>query len=360
VNRTLTAPPIRRSDATVLSVTTPAPRDVWSTVLDDDEEALPTQDPRWTDALAATGRWTDSSRCYELTTGRRVVLPAVSRRRSLGRWSASMPTAWGFGGIVAEGGVTTADVAAVLADVSMSGSLRWTLRPNPLQAERWTAAARTTDLVAIARRAHVVDLRDGIDAVWRGFGSSARRDIRRSERLGVSVEVDTDGSQLPVFFDLLEASRTRWADRQHEPRWLAQRRGAAQDPPAKWAAISGALGPRLRLYAARHHGELAAAIVVLSGRNVHYTRGAMRRDVANRCEANYALLWHALQDACSAGALWFHMGESGESASLSAFKERFGAVPYDYAELRHERVPISRVDAAARRIVKRAVGFRDA
>jgi hypothetical protein len=54
------------------------------------------------------------------------------------------------------------------------------------------------------------------------------------------------------------------------------------------------------------------------------------------------------------------MGESGASASLARFKERFGARPYDYAEYRLESVPLTTVETAIKTTVKRAIGFVDA
>jgi hypothetical protein len=35
------------------------------------------------------------------------------------------------------------------------------------------------------------------------------------------------------------------------------------------------------------------------------------------------------------------MGETGASESLAHFKSRFGALPYDYAEYRVERLPLT-------------------
>jgi hypothetical protein len=55
----------------------------------------------------------------------------------------------------------------------------------------------------------------------------------------------------------------------------------------------------------------------------------------------------------------FHLGESGRSSSLSDYKERFGARPHEYPELRIERVPVTAADRAARSVVKRVIGFRE-
>ena len=70
-------------------------------------------------------------------------------------------------------------------------------------------------------------------------------------------------------------------------------------------------------------------------------------------------MWHAIRSACASEAGAFHLGESGGSASLADYKERFGAQAVDYPELRLERLPITRADHLARTVVKRAIGFRE-
>ena len=67
-----------------------------------------------------------------------------------------------------------------------------------------------------------------------------------------------------------------------------------------------------------------------------------------------------LQLACEHGCTAFHMGESGDSESLARYKEKFGAHPFDYAEIKLERLPYTRFDQGARSLAKKALGFRDA
>jgi hypothetical protein len=162
-----------------------------------------------------------------------------------------------------------------------------------------------------------------------------------------------------VFYALWERSLARWAAQQHEPVWLARRRGHHRDPYAKLERIARTLGDACRVWVAWHDGEPAAALIVLQGTNAHYTRGAMDKDLAGPTRANYLLHRLAIEDACAAGCRRYHMGESGRSASLAQFKTRFGARPHPYAEYRLERVPLSAADAGLRTAVKRAIRFRD-
>jgi lipid II:glycine glycyltransferase (peptidoglycan interpeptide bridge formation enzyme) len=269
-----------------------------------------------------------------------------------------MPTHWGFGGLLAEGGVGPDDVRLVLDDLAGRRIARQSIRPNPLLGALYTTHAPARSL-RVARRAHVLDLRSGVDVVWKGFADSRRRAIRKAERSGVEVEQDATGRLLSEHFALLERSEERWAQQQHEPAWLAQWRARFRDTLPKWQAVARHLDGGCRQWVARHDGLPVASIIVLFGVNAHYTRGAMDKDRAGPVRANDLLMWHAIQAACSEGAGAFHLGESGESRSLATYKERFGARPVDYPELRIERLPITRADRTARAAVKRAIRFRE-
>ena len=123
--------------------------------------------------------------------------------------------------------------------------------------------------------------------------------------------------------------------------------------------MAAAMGSNFRISVARLGGVPIAAIVVLTGRQAHYTRGAMDEELAGPTCANYLLHSMAIKDACDRGCTHYHLGETGNSASLAQFKSRFGAVAVPYVEYFRERLPVSAVDSAARRIVKRLIGFRD-
>jgi hypothetical protein len=337
----------------VIDCSLDVPRAIWASVAANDPEVLVTQTSAWMDAVCRSGRWRDATRQYEVD-GRRIVVPLARRVPALAALTvdASPPTGWGFGGLIADGGVRAEDIEMVLADLTRRPGLRLAIRPNPLQRGRWENVAG----IPIRRRAHVLDLRPGTDAIWASM--RARTQIRKAQR-HVDIETDTTGRLLPVFFDLLHLSRERWARQQHEPMWLAHWRGRRLDPLAKWRRIAAAIGDRCRVSIAWTKGRPAAGLIVLQERNAHYTRGAMDYELAAPTAASVGLQWKAICDAADAGCRWYHMGETGTSQSLSRFKELFGAQPHDYMEYRFERLPFTRVDRAARSVVKRLVGFQE-
>jgi hypothetical protein len=343
-----------------LSVISPAPREAWREVVASDPESLISQTPAWIDCVCAVTGSVDASRLYETADGRRLVLPMVRRRLALVTTEASPPAGWGMGGLISSGAVGVDDLSAVLADLARGPAARTSVRPNPLAGPLW-AAARPPRAVAVPRLAHVLDLADGFATVWaKRFTGEARTAVRKAERAGLTVQCDTSGALIPVFYDLFRRSLDRWADQQHEPRALAQWRGRRRDPLAKFQQIARAMPGACHVWVAWHQGRPAASILVLQGRNAHYTRGAMDKEVAGPTRANDLLQRLAIEEACRAGCGRYHMGESGASAELAQFKTRFGARAYPYAEYHLERLPISRLDRALRAAVKRAIGFRDA
>jgi hypothetical protein len=349
------------AEAGGLRVTSPAPRSVWQQVLDADPDALVAQSPQWIDAMCVSDGYEDASRLYETPRGACLVLPMVRRAG----WPpglaprASMPMAWGMGGLLAEGRPTRDELAAVIADLASGSAVRTSIRPNPLHDERWRGAGES-GAVTIPRCAHVLDLHGGADKLWKEMRSEARRGVRKAERSGIEAESDATGRLVPVFHQLLQLSVERWAGQQHEPLALARWRARRRDPLEKFEQMAAALGDAMRIWVAWRDGAPVAASVVLQGANANDTRGAMDKALIGNTCANDLLEWLTIRDACEAGCRWLHLGESGSSRGLAQFKEKWGARPVRYSEYRFERLPLTRADLLARGAVKRVLRFKDA
>jgi hypothetical protein len=342
----------------MMQVISPAPRDAWRAVLGDDSSALPEHAPEWLDALCRIGPYADASRLYSFPDGRRFVLPLVRRTAiaGLGGWLLSYPASWGMGGLIGPG-ADPDTIKAVMADLQGLRSQRISIRPDPTRFSMWSRGLPDASLL-IERRAHVIDLSGGPDAVMRRMHRSARQGVRVAERSGIRIEVDRSGKLLDQYYRLYLLSVDRWAERQHEPRMLARWRARRRDPLHKLRAISESMGKAFVITMAFVDNEPANASITLLGQTAHYTRGAM--DVARARRTTGDLVqWTALQLACEEGCTAYHMGESGQSDSLAQYKEKFGAQPVDYAEIRLERLPYTRIDQGLRSVTKKALKFRD-
>ncbi len=260
---------------------------------------------------------------------------------------ASMPTHWGFGGIVADGGVTAADVRLVLADLAGRRIVRQGIRPNPRHGRLYAEHAPVGS-TTIARRAHVLDLAGGVDVVWKGFSDSRRRAVRKAERRRDRRRVRLDRSPLAGVLRAVRplrsamgraAARTRPTRTSPHPLPRHPREVAADRPPSE-RGLSPVGRPARRPSGRVDHRPVRHERALHAGCDGQRARRA-------RCAANDLLMWQAIQAACAIDAGSFHFGESGARRRSSDYKERFGARAFDYPELRLEQVPITRADHAA-------------
>ena len=342
------------------TVCSPVPREVWREVQAADPASLPEHRPEWVDAICAAGQFSDASRLYSFPDGRRFVLPLVRRNgaQGVGGWYMSPPPAWGIGGLIGDG-LDSNVVHEVVDDLRSLRAVRVSIRPDPMSAPAWGATVGT-DVTVLPRYGHVLELDGDIDAIEARCSKGTRNGCRKARKLGVTVDVRRDGALLDVHYELYERSVARWAEHQHEPLQLALWRARRRDPLSKLRAIAVAMGNDFRHLVAYHDGQAVASSILLLGSTAHETRSAMDRELAAPVRASDLLQISAIKEAVDAGCARYHLGESGPSASLAAFKEKFGAVGHRYAEYRIERLPVTRMDLGVRTAVKRVIGFRDA
>ena len=343
-----------------VTVESPAPRHRWGEILSAADQALPEHDPAWTDAMCDTGRFRDVSRHYRFDDGTEVVLPLVARRglSGIGGWAASYPPAWGIGGTVGPA-LTVEHARLILRDVRELGFQRVGIRPDPLSGAVWETAARDENVLAVPRRAHVLDLSAGVDAAWAGLNKTTRRNVRQARSRGARIEVAHGGQLLDEYYRLYLASVDRWARVSREPRALARARARQRDPLAKLELLGRHLGEGFSVSMVYLDDAPVAGSIVLRGRTAHSARSALDMEAIGTSHAGVLAGWGEIELACEAGCPVLHLGESGRSRSLAFSKEKWGARPHDYVELRVERLPWTRADAVLRTGVKRAIGFRD-
>ena len=186
------------------------------------------------------------------------------------------------------------------------------------------------------RTTHVLTLEGGSERLWtQRFEGSVRRAVRKAERSGLEIECDTTGRLAPVYHQLFMRWTARRAADKGLPQAVQRWRAEQREPPSKYAMLARMLGGSCRIWVARLEGRPVAALILLVyGQNALYWRGYSDKALAGPSRANNLLQWLAIQDACRAGCRWYNMGESGEVASLTAFKSQHGVAPYEYPEYR--------------------------
>lgn len=338
-----------------VQVISPVPRDIWWSVIETDPDTMPSQSPDWFEAVLKNPLCTDASRLYITEDNRRIIFPLV--KYGIGGLGAlvSPLRGWGYGGIIADGGVQASDIAILTNDIEDTGLLSVRIRPNPLHVDLWRDFAPS--MRRLQKIAHVVDLEGGAEVVRARFQRSIVTNIKRAEKENVRVETKPGIELLGVHYDLVDRANVFRSERQNEPLWLTRIKSNRADPRKKWEHIARHVGDAFEVSIAWHGDRPAASGIVLKGRNHHGMRAAMDPEL-RKIGASALLNWKLFENACAEGSRWFHLGESANQG-VRTFKEYLGAVPCNFEEFEFERIPYWRGQETLRSIVKKAIGFKE-
>ncbi|WAZ23006.1 aminoacyltransferase [Streptomyces cinnabarinus] len=148
--------------------------------------------------------------------------------------------------------------------------------------------------------------------LWSGLNQEWRRNVRRAEKEGVEVVVGS-AAELPEFYRLLGITERRDGFRLGRSLAYYER---------QYAALNAEEPGRMKLYLARHGGEILAAHTMITvGRRAWYQTGASA-DHRREVRPSNALQWRMLQDAHALGADVYDM--RGVPSTLDPDERAYG------------------------------------
>ncbi|MET9730605.1 peptidoglycan bridge formation glycyltransferase FemA/FemB family protein [Streptomyces sp. NPDC006458] len=148
--------------------------------------------------------------------------------------------------------------------------------------------------------------------LWSGLNQEWRRNIRRARKEGVEVVVGS-AAELPEFYRLLRITEQRDGFRLGRSLAYYER---------QYAALNTEEPGRMKLYLARHHGEILAAHTMITvGGRVWYQTGASA-DHRREVRPSNALQWRMLLDAHALGADVYDM--RGVPSTLDPDERAYG------------------------------------
>jgi lipid II:glycine glycyltransferase (peptidoglycan interpeptide bridge formation enzyme) len=161
----------------------------------------------------------------------------------------------------------------------------------------------------------LIDISRSIDETWSSIPKSRRKNIKRSDKLGVEIEEMKTEEYLSVFYNLIKDTYNR-----------------VRLPVADTSLFEAAFHllqrkKMAKFYLARYQGKPIASRVVLIYNGLVYDWYAGTSNDHMDLYANEALVWKVLQDAAEDGFHTFDFGGAGrpgENAGRYVFKKRFG------------------------------------
>ncbi|MEW2633279.1 peptidoglycan bridge formation glycyltransferase FemA/FemB family protein [Streptomyces sp. NPDC048389] len=162
-----------------------------------------------------------------------------------------------------------------------------------LRARGWSRCGGAEDGDAQPRHVFQVPLTGRTpDDLWSGLSQEWRRNVRRAKKSGVEVVV-ASAAELPEFYRLLRITEERDGFRLGRSLEYYER---------QYAALNAEEPGRMKLYLARHGGEILAAHTMITvGRRVWYQTGASA-DHRREVRPSNLLQWRMLLDAQALGA----------------------------------------------------------
>ncbi|MBF4163919.1 peptidoglycan bridge formation glycyltransferase FemA/FemB family protein [Nocardioides sp. CBS4Y-1] len=158
------------------------------------------------------------------------------------------------------------------------------------------------------------------DAVLKTMNQQWRRNIKKAAKAGVEVSGTTGADEALAVLEEFHGLYVHTAERDHfTPRPLGYFRTMVE-------AMAAEAPDRIRLYTARHEGDLVAAtIAVRVGRHAWYSYGASsteKRDV----RGSNAVQWQMMRDALAAGATVYDL--RGITDTLDADDPHVGLIQF--------------------------------
>ncbi len=185
-------------------------------------------------------------------------------------------------------------------------------------------------------RTQILDLRGGWEDVFaKSFRKERRRQIRKAERSGVTVERSTSETELAEYYEIYLEHARDW--------------GLAEPTPLSHLNMLVADTERVRFWVARHEGEIIGGHLNLHFRGMVIAWNGTARKSKRALAPSILLYARNLEQACADGESFYNFGGSGANDPLFEFKAAFGAMPVVYASERWE----GKLLAGSRRLLGR-------
>jgi len=170
----------------------------------------------------------------------------------------------------------------------------------------------------IEKHTHLLDLTKSEDKIWSSFEGRCRTAIRKAEKSGVRVKLETCREAIESYYEILDELYAGQKMTTPNPKQFYYR---------LWDAFSG---DQLYMLTAWHDETLiSGAFIMQDSDRCYYLNGASRPEYLS-IAPNNLIQWEAIRLAKSRGAVWYDFVGS-DIERLAKFKKSFGGDLVTYA-----------------------------
>jgi hypothetical protein len=308
----------------------------WADIWRHCEHATYFHSPEWAGLWASytAQRTRPAPKLITFSDGRRALIPLSYETRLGGLLSRYVSSSEGtFGGWLSKDPLGLEHALLLLDFLTRRQGQNLVWRMNPYD-ELAFQAGRIRDIECRADETHVLDLRIGMDALFKRFKSRYRSDIRKAlDKGGFSVAPATTLEDWRAYYRIYQDSRERW--------------GQSEADGYSWPLFEGLFelrSPHVKLWLARVGGEIVSGNVCFYAKqHVVYWHGSTLKDHLSSNVAKL-LMYEAIKDAVGSGHVWFDFNPSAGLSGVKFFKEGFNALPMP--------APVVYVDTAFKQLAR--------
>lgn len=249
-----------------------------------------------------------------LNSGTRLICPVVvtGKRVPAGAISCESTPLYAYGGPIANGPVDATE---------LEQALRKFIRSKRSQLYFWQMTGNPHFPLALGKpfarhqgSTHLIDLRQGLQAIRSGYSKTQKQGVRTAERAGINVRAGDSLRDWETYYSLYQESIVRWGEV-----------ATSKHPWKLFDAARKRQGGSVVLWLAELAGEACAGAVVLYKHPIAcYWHGASSQRYAKQM-ASKLLQDRIIQDACARGLTTYDLLGSGNHEGVAKFKASLGS-----------------------------------
>ena len=256
--------------------------------------------------------------------GSKAVLPMIQTKKGrLLRGKARLKSSVfrGYGGILAETGVTIAQQEEIYAYLS-GRRATITVDTNPFLA---TAIQLPQDFVCREDFTQALALGTDDEAQQKKLNRGAKSNLNQAKKQGITVRLAQSKSDIESYYRLYQDTLKRWGDQT-----------LFTYPESFFYDLFSHAGEQVKIWLAEKDAAIAAGVIVFYwNRIASYWHGASHQDYFY-CYPNNMLHMEIIRHAAQAGYQWYDFGPSGSQEGVVRFKKSFGAVDLPFITARRK------------------------
>jgi CelD/BcsL family acetyltransferase involved in cellulose biosynthesis len=255
-----------------------------------------------------------ATKVFRFEDGKTAIFPLLERRQLGGLYvTAESSPASCYGGWVSADALTP-DHALTIARSVLDSSRNLVWRVNPLDPlsealDRFATVPDTTEILELAECAEE-------EAIRARFRHSARKQINKGSRAGLSVWVAEKWEEWEEYYRIYEARLRQWG-----------KDATSSYPITFFKTLFEARGSKLSLLVVAHEGKIAGGnLNFFQSRHCVEWHAAFKSELFSIGVRDFLVDW-IIRDAWRRGFAWYDFNPSGGHEGTRRFKQTFGTAP---------------------------------